>query len=345
MRDLLVFRRRLSPILAILFGVLAGCNAEQAAREDRIAVATQASTAKSAQKESVYSDSDVSYAAPPAPSSPINGKAQARPGVAIKSKKGAMGGMAPRSTLAHGPNNLRATPQAGGLAGDAGDFEVQRRTSHLAAPAGGERSEEVAEEERALSVEGYNPIVDNPFHAVVSEPRSTFSIDVDTASYSNVRRFLTQNMLPPKDAVRIEELLNYFPYNDPPPPDSSPDPFAVHLEIAGCPWDAQHRLARIGIAARPIDQSKRPPSNLVFLVDVSGSMQAPNKLPLVQWSLSTAGRAARRERPDCDRGLRGCLGPGPPLDVLHPEGGDPLGDRTVARRRFDQRRCGHPARL
>ena len=108
---------------------------------------------------------------------------------------------------------------------------------------------------------------------------------MDTASYANVRRFLVQNQLPPKDAVRIEELLNYFPYQDAPPPASGPDPFAVHVEVAGCPWNADHRLARVGIAARPIDQSRRPPSNLVFLIDVSGSMQQPNKLPLVQWGL------------------------------------------------------------
>ncbi len=100
-----------------------------------------------------------------------------------------------------------------------------------------------------------------------------------------MRRFLSQNMLPPRDAVRIEEMLNYFAYHDAPPAKSSEHPFAVHVEVAGCPWNAQHRLARIGIAARPIDQAQRPASNLVFLVDVSGSMQEPNKLPLVQWSL------------------------------------------------------------
>ena len=110
------------------------------------------------------------------------------------------------------------------------------------------------------SLETYNEVVENPFHRTASEPLSTFSIDVDTASYSNVRRFLTQNTLPPKDAVRIEELLNYFPYNDAPPSESSPDPFAVHVEVAGCPWDAHHRLARIGIAARPIDQSSGLPA-------------------------------------------------------------------------------------
>ncbi len=140
-------------------------------------------------------------------------------------------------------------------------------------------------ESTAPGTEAYDKIVDNPFHRTASEPLSTFSIDVDTASYANVRRFLNQNMLPPKDAVRIEEMLNYFAYHDAPPAKSSEHPFAVHVEVADCPWNAQHRLARIGIAAKPIDQAQRPPSNLVFLVDVSGSMQQPNKLPLVQWSL------------------------------------------------------------
>ena len=120
---------------------------------------------------------------------------------------------------------------------------------------------------------------------MADDPLSTFSIDVDTASYANVRRFLMQNMLPPRDAVRIEEMLNYFPYDDRPPSAGDTHPFAIHVELNRCPWNAKHRLARIGIAGRPIDENKRPPSNLVFLIDVSGSMDMPNKLPLVQWSL------------------------------------------------------------
>jgi Ca-activated chloride channel family protein len=150
---------------------------------------------------------------------------------------------------------------------------------------GDTKSETEASVAAQPNTEAYSQIVENPFHRTASDPLSTFSIDVDTASYANVRRFLSQNMLPPKDAVRIEEMLNYFSYNDSPPSASSEDPFAVHVEVAGCPWNAQHRLARIGIAAKPIDQSQRPASNLVFLVDVSGSMQDPNKLPLVQWGL------------------------------------------------------------
>ena len=133
------------------------------------------------------------------------------------------------------------------------------------------------------NTEDYNHVVDNPFLRVRDEPLSTFSVDVDTASYANVRRFLDHGTLPPKDAVRIEEMLNYFTYDDAPPRDDAP--FAVHVEVAGCPWNADHRLARIGLMGRPIDNDRRPPSNLVFLVDVSGSMDMPNKLPLLKTSL------------------------------------------------------------
>ena len=138
----------------------------------------------------------------------------------------------------------------------------------------------------ARNAEAFDRIQENPFVRAIEEPLSTFSIDVDTASYANVRRYLLQlNQLPPPDAVRIEELLNYFSYQDPPPAPSSRDPFAIHLEVARCPWNAEHRLARIGIAGKPIHQNERPPSNLVFLIDVSGSMADHNKLPLVKWAL------------------------------------------------------------
>src|SRR5262249_6104645 len=136
----------------------------------------------------------------------------------------------------------------------------------------------------APNAEAFARIDDNPFVPVAQEPLSTFSIDVDTASYAQVRRFLNQNMRPPKDAVRIEELINYFTYNDPPP--TGDDPFSVHVEVARCPWSDTHRLVRIGLKGRPIDRDKRPPSNLCFLIDVSGSMDQPNKLPLLKSALS-----------------------------------------------------------
>ena len=118
---------------------------------------------------------------------------------------------------------------------------------------------------------------------MLDQPLSTFSADVDTASYTNVRRFLTQGQRPPVDAVRIEELVNYFPYSYAPPTGTAP--FAVALEAASAPWAPEHRLVRIGLKGREVSDATRPAANLVFLLDVSGSMDAPNRLPLVKQSL------------------------------------------------------------
>ena len=129
--------------------------------------------------------------------------------------------------------------------------------------------------------EQYDQINENQFLAVSAHPLSTFSIDVDRASYSNVRRFIMQEgQLPPKDAVLIEELINYFPYSYAEP--DGDDPIAVHAEVGAAPWKPQHRLVRIGLQARRVRGENLPPSNFVFLLDVSGSMMPPNKLPLVK---------------------------------------------------------------
>lgn len=128
--------------------------------------------------------------------------------------------------------------------------------------------------------ESYSQVDENAFLEVEDKPLSTFSIDVDTASYANVRRFLTSGQLPPKDAVRVEELINNFSYHDLAP--SNGDPFAVHTEVAGCPWNEEHKLLRIGIKGKEISLKKRPASNLVFLLDCSGSMADENKLPLIK---------------------------------------------------------------
>jgi Ca-activated chloride channel family protein len=131
--------------------------------------------------------------------------------------------------------------------------------------------------------EAYDRIYENPFRRVLDNPLSTFSIDVDTASYANVRRFLNGGRLPPPDAVRIEEFVNYFTYDYEPP--FGPEPFATHVEVAGCPWNLDHRLLRIGLKGKEVPQDIRPPSNLVFLLDVSGSMNRPEKLPLLKKSM------------------------------------------------------------
>jgi Ca-activated chloride channel family protein len=131
-----------------------------------------------------------------------------------------------------------------------------------------------------FNTEAYDRIEDNPFLQATQSPLSTFSIDVDTASYAVVRRFLQGGTLPPKDAVRIEEMLNYFSYNYPVP--SEEGPFSASVEVAQAPWALEHRLVRIGLKGRELEMEQRPSSNLVFLLDVSGSMQPANKLPLLK---------------------------------------------------------------
>lgn len=131
--------------------------------------------------------------------------------------------------------------------------------------------------------ERYQKQPENPVKAVAQEPVSTFSIDVDTGSYANVRRFLNNGRLPPKDAVRIEEIVNYFPYSYPLPQDGRP--FAVHTQIVDSPWQPEAKLIKIGIQAQDTAKKNLPPANLVFLVDVSGSMNSPDKLPLVKKAL------------------------------------------------------------
>jgi len=139
------------------------------------------------------------------------------------------------------------------------------------------------DEAKPANTEAYDAIVENSFLSPVQQPLSTFSIDVDTASYANVRRFLNQRQLPPRGAVRIEELLNYFRYDYAGP--AQGEPFAVHTTVADCPWMPQHRLVRIALKGREVAVEDRPASNLVFLVDVSGSMRDDNKLPLVKEGL------------------------------------------------------------
>jgi Ca-activated chloride channel family protein len=134
-----------------------------------------------------------------------------------------------------------------------------------------------------FNTEAYDHIEENTFRRVDAEPLSTFSIDVDTASYANVRRFLTEGGLPPPGAVRIEELVNYFRFDYPQP--SAHQPFSITTELTACPWNPRHKLALIGLQAREPGDREPTPRNLVFLIDVSGSMMPPDKLPLVRTAM------------------------------------------------------------
>jgi Ca-activated chloride channel family protein len=143
-----------------------------------------------------------------------------------------------------------------------------------------------------FNTEAYKKITDNPFRLVSEAPLSTFSVDVDTASYSNMRRFVVEGHRPPADAIRVEEWVNYFGYDDAPP--AIGEPVAVASEVTECPWSPGHELLRVALTTQPIAQEAVPPRNLVFLVDVSGSMEPANKLPLLKRGL---GLLARQLRP------------------------------------------------
>ncbi|MBN1698234.1 MAG: VWA domain-containing protein [Spirochaetales bacterium] len=148
-------------------------------------------------------------------------------------------------------------------------------------------------DEADWNTEEYDRIYENRFLKAVDNPLSTFSIDVDTASYANVRRFITDGRLPYPDAVRIEELVNYFTYEYPQP--SGEHPFAFYTEISECPWNTPHRLIHIGIQGKEIPKTQLPPNNLVFLIDTSGSMESQNKLPLLKKAFSLLVDQLRQE--------------------------------------------------
>lgn len=144
-----------------------------------------------------------------------------------------------------------------------------------------------------MNAEEYKEIAENSFKTVSETPLSTFSIDVDAASYSNMRRYINKGELPPADAIRTEELINYFTYDYPQP--TGNDPVKITTEVGACPWNAKHRLVRIGLKAKEIPTDKLPVSNLVFLIDVSGSMYGPQRLGLVQSSLKLLVNNLREE--------------------------------------------------
>ncbi|MBK8610751.1 MAG: von Willebrand factor type A domain-containing protein [Chitinophagaceae bacterium] len=185
-------------------------------------------------------------------------------------------------------NSIRQSNINNALAGRVAGFSVRTQTSAKLGTENnirlrGENGLGIAGNQDDLEREGYDYILENAFLKVKDNPLSTFSIDVDAASYSNMRRFLNQGQLPPAGAVRIEELVNYFKYDYPQP--EKKDPFSVNTEISSCPWNPNHRLALVGLQGKIIPTESLPPGNIVFLIDVSGSMQSAEKLPLLRESM------------------------------------------------------------
>jgi Ca-activated chloride channel family protein len=199
--------------------------------------------------------------APPPPASPMRLKRAAE-------------AEEPSMDFAVGAGAAKPTAKAGGAMMARGALVQPSPSRAAVAPQGSE-----------FNTEAYDATQDTPFVAAKDTPLSTFSIDVDTASYSNVRRFLSQGQLPPSGAVRVEELVNYFSYAYPEP--SADVPFSVTTEVAQAPWNPKHKLLLVGLQGKHLAPAQLPARNLVFLLDVSGSMNEPNKLPLLKRSLST----------------------------------------------------------
>ena len=199
------------------------------------------------------------------------GPRQGRPGSRTESSSNTVVGQAydagSAPTPAPGPVPARTGVVAGGV---------------VAAPAAptGDIAAHLRRRSGQWNTEEYAHIVDNPFLGARQNPLSTFSIDVDRASYANVRRYIGQGQLPPRDAVRIEELVNYFRYDYDGP--RGRHPVAIHTELAAAPWEPAHQLLRVGVQGQKIDLREAPPNNLVFLIDVSGSMRPENRLPLLK---------------------------------------------------------------
>lgn len=181
-----------------------------------------------------------------------------------------------------------------------------------------------------FNTEGYDHINENKFLKASDNPLSTFSIDVDAASYSNVRRFLNQGQLPPAGAVRIEEMINYFHYEYPQP--KNEQPFSINTEISDAPWNKDHKLVLIGLQGKKIPTANLPASNLVFLIDVSGSMGTPNKLPLVKASMKMLVDQLREQDKVAIVVYAGAAGL-----VLKPTGGD---EKTTIKDAIDNLESG-----
>jgi Ca-activated chloride channel family protein len=253
--------------------------------EDRSGLQSAPEAAAAEAKAQEESPSDMAPAAPPAPkaAAPAEKKKESSGGLGLRGIGQGGGGRGEGVGLGQGVRSGRAVARA-----YKGAPPVSKSQSVLAPPA---PTTAPIQRDAEMNTEAYAHITENPFLTVQNQPLSTFSIDVDTASYSNSRRFLAQGSLPPKDAIRIEEWVNYFAYDYAQP--TGKEPFAVNTEVTSCPWNPAHKLVRIGIKGKEMREENVPARNLVFLIDVSGSMQSPDKLPLVKRGMAMLTESLR----------------------------------------------------
>ena len=251
--------KRLIVIAAVVLA--AGCSSKE---QDTAAIAP-----REISKVATSTSTDTSVAAQPAEVQAKTEAPMARPDVGLYAKSGIENGV-----------------QGGVVGGVAGGVMGGVVGGYASAPMAVDALEVAAAPQ-------YAHVDEHAFKLAKTDPVTTFAIDVDKASYANVRRFLTQGMRPPADAVRIEEMINYFTYRYPQP--GGDVPFSITTEVAGCPWEPKNRLLRIGIQGRNLDEWKMAPNNLVFLIDTSGSMQPPNRLPLLLQSFRLLANQLRAE--------------------------------------------------
>ncbi len=198
---------------------------------------------------------------------------------------GALAGCAaPAAPAASESASAPSSPAASADAGQAYPSEAPAACAEESAAYNGSYDREPFQNTTSYGTEEYGSFAESPFYSPLKDPLSTFSIDVDTASYSQIRQYLNEGALPPADAVRVEECINYFSYNYEAP--YGTEPVNVGVTISSCPWNGNHYLARVSLKADELDMSEAPDSNLVFLLDVSGSMDDPKKLPLVKSAMS-----------------------------------------------------------
>jgi Ca-activated chloride channel family protein len=257
-----------SILLATVLGLSASCGAS---KETQATSAAERAMAPMDPSSASVTAQPAAQAGAPAP---MPAEKNASAAMAPRSEA-ALGDMAPGSSGPMGTGASSGTVGHGAMAGAGAGYGRAQAAQPLVMTTPVPRPDP-----SEFNREGYGEITENPFEPATQKPLSTFSIDVDTASYSNVRRFLAAGQMPPRDAVKIEELINYFSYDYPSP--TGEHPFAVHTEVSVAPWNQAHRLVKIGLQGKRIATDELPPSNLVFLIDVSGSMNEPDKLPLLQ---------------------------------------------------------------
>jgi len=257
-----------SLLVAIAAGIVVACGGQQE-RDGTADETAGPSTART-------STADPSTASPPKaePSTISSNDAAAANDPAVRPESGTPGASEDKRS-----REMVVTSQRTGSRSDLARIQIAGSPTRAASPAVNACCVPMYQQE--TNTERYQHLDDNPVRIAREHPVSTFSIDVDTGAYANVRRFLNEGRLPPEDAVRVEEMINYFDYQYA-PPSSREVPFRVSTELAPAPWNAEALLLRIGIKGFEIAAAERPPANLVFLIDVSGSMQTPEKLPLLK---------------------------------------------------------------